>query len=90
MNKFIFQRSQELLNISQKTPEIVKKLSSKDLKRFSPITCMTTIKKNSQDKYDVSCPILATDSGNIYILDPQTFNILHQVITFIVPIHIHL
>lgn len=42
---------------------------------------MTTIKKTSQDTHEVSCPVLATETGNIYILDPQTFTILHQVST---------
>lgn len=42
---------------------------------------MTTLKKNSQDTHDISCPVLATEIGNIYILDPQNFTVLHQVRT---------
>lgn len=73
-------RSQELLASSdKKSADFIKKLSEKPLTKCSPITCMTTLKKNSQDVNDVSCPVLATEMGNIYILDPQTFTVLHQV-----------
>lgn len=74
-------RSQELLVCPQEklTADFVNKLFEKPLKKCSSITCMTTLKKNSQDTYDISCPVLATEIGNIYILDPQTFTVLHQV-----------
>ncbi|CAH1155344.1 unnamed protein product [Phaedon cochleariae] len=73
-------RSQELLTVSEKAKieKIVRSYNTKDIIKESPITCMTTLKKKSDDKFEVSCPVLATESGNIYILDPQSFTILHQ------------
>ncbi|CAH1963366.1 unnamed protein product [Acanthoscelides obtectus] len=39
---------------------------------------MTTLKKSTNDRYDVCCPVLATESGNIFILDPVNFSVLYQ------------
>nr|CAI5861276.1 unnamed protein product [Callosobruchus analis] len=44
----------------------------------SPIAAMTTLKKSTNDRYDVCCPVLTTESGNIFILDPANFSILYQ------------
>ncbi|CAG9759499.1 unnamed protein product [Ceutorhynchus assimilis] len=42
------------------------------------ITCMTTIERSTRDKGAIACPIIATEFGNVYFLDPQNFSILHQ------------
>ncbi|XP_074028565.1 Bardet-Biedl syndrome 1 isoform X1 [Leptinotarsa decemlineata] len=75
-------RSQEILTMQKsEIAEMVYNCSSKDFFKESPITCMTTLRKNSNDEHEVSCPVLATESGNIYILDPQAFTIVHQANT---------
>ncbi|XP_057671410.1 Bardet-Biedl syndrome 1 protein homolog isoform X2 [Diorhabda carinulata] len=75
-------RSQEVLTTNKsRIPDIVKRINVNDISKEYPITCMDTLNRNSNDKDDVSCPVIATEAGNIYILDPQTFNILHQANT---------
>ncbi|XP_028143279.1 Bardet-Biedl syndrome 1 protein isoform X2 [Diabrotica virgifera virgifera] len=72
-------KSQELLTTSKsRIPDIIKKSKLSDIVINYPITCMSSLKRNSNDKYEVSCPVLANEAGNVYILDPQTFTILHQ------------
>lgn len=43
------------------------------------ITAVTTIKMNSIDRYAVSCLVVATEDGDVVVLDPQTFTQTHQV-----------
>lgn len=42
------------------------------------ITCMTTLLRNSFEYNSTSCPVIAVECGQIYILDPQSFSILHE------------
>lgn len=43
------------------------------------ITCMTTMERSTRDRTAIACPIIATEFGNIYILDPQNFSVILQV-----------
>ncbi|XP_044125970.1 Bardet-Biedl syndrome 1 protein isoform X2 [Bufo gargarizans] len=49
------------------------------LKRQTVITCMGTLKKNMADEDAVCCLVIGTESGEIYILDPEAFTILTRV-----------
>lgn len=77
-----FSRSQQLLNEPKnKVDEFIGKYVSTEPTKTSPITCMTSLNRTTHDKHGISCPVLATESGHIYFLDPQTFSVLHQVRT---------
>ncbi|XP_038215550.1 Bardet-Biedl syndrome 1 protein homolog [Zerene cesonia] len=43
------------------------------------ISCITTLKMNSMDKYSVSCLVIGTEEGDVVILDPHTFTQLMKV-----------
>ncbi|KAB0795298.1 hypothetical protein PPYR_12137 [Photinus pyralis] len=72
-------RSQKLLTLAQQEIEdYVYKYRNAELRRICPITCMTTLYRNSEDATSVSYPVLATEFGQLYVLDSQTFTILHE------------
>jgi Bardet-Biedl syndrome 1 protein len=74
-------RSQELLTLqSGQIQEYVGRFAGVTPIKSSPIVCMSTLNRSSQDKSAVACPVLGTESGMIYILDPQIYTILHQVV----------
>lgn len=41
---------------------------------------MTTMERSTRDRTAIACPIIATEFGNIYILDPQNFSVILQVV----------
>lgn len=40
---------------------------------------MATLNRSTQDKQSPACPVVATEAGQIFILDPQTFTPMHEV-----------
>ncbi|XP_050345047.1 Bardet-Biedl syndrome 1 protein homolog [Nymphalis io] len=46
-------------------------------KTLSEISCMTTLKMCSVDKYAMSCLVVGTEDGELIVLDPQTFTQIH-------------
>ncbi|XP_050310813.1 Bardet-Biedl syndrome 1 protein homolog [Anthonomus grandis grandis] len=76
-------RSQHLLNLASpsEVEELIRKLNYTSPNKENIITCMTTLEKSTHEKSAVSCPVLATEYGNIFILDPQNFAILYQANT---------
>lgn len=73
-------RTQQLLNLSKDQWDgFIKRYAGTVPVKTSPINCMATLRKTNSDKFAISCPILATENGVVYILNPQTFQILHQV-----------
>lgn len=73
-------RSQNLLNLpSNQIEEFLNRYSNTIPTKTSPIICMSTLNRSSPEKNAIACPVLGTESGDIFILDPQTFIILHQV-----------
>ena len=50
------------------------------LKRQSVITAMTTLKKSHPEEDAVSCLVVASENRDIYILDPEAFTVLNQVV----------
>ncbi|KAK5645322.1 hypothetical protein RI129_006622 [Pyrocoelia pectoralis] len=72
-------RSQMLLTLPPSDIEnYVYKYQNVELRRTCPITCMTTLYRNSEESTSISYPVLATEFGQLYILDSQTFTILHE------------
>ncbi|KAM9302244.1 BBSome complex member BBS1 [Gastrophryne carolinensis] len=49
------------------------------LKRQTVITCMGTLKRNMADEDAVCCLVIGTESGEVFILDPEAFTILTRV-----------
>ncbi|XP_066144542.1 Bardet-Biedl syndrome 1 protein homolog [Euwallacea fornicatus] len=76
-------RSQHILNLTSlvKVEEFVCKCFHSMPMKENMITCMTTLERTSRDKGAIACPIIATEFGNIYILDPQNFAIIYQANT---------
>lgn len=72
--------SQHLLSIDKsKVDEFIKKHAGSELIKNSVITCAAILKRNSPEQNAVACPVIGTEAGHIYILDPQAFTIVHQV-----------
>ncbi|KAF7283601.1 hypothetical protein GWI33_023358, partial [Rhynchophorus ferrugineus] len=76
-------RSQHLLNLQSpvKKEEFIRNYLNTMPIKENTITCMTTIAKTTHDTNAISCPVIGTEYGNIYILDPQNFTIIHQANT---------
>lgn len=73
-------RSQHLLNLPPDQVNVfIEKYVAIDPVKKVPITCLTTINRNSHQDFAVSCPVVGTEHGMVYILDPQTFGILYEV-----------
>ena len=51
------------------------------LKRQSIITSMAVLKKSHVEDDAVSCLVVASENGDVYILDPEAFTVLKQVAT---------
>lgn len=56
----------------------LKENSEPKLERLSTIVAMTTIFKSIEDDKSPNCLIIATEAGEILIMDAQSFNILHS------------
>ncbi|KAL1490258.1 hypothetical protein ABEB36_012984 [Hypothenemus hampei] len=76
-------RSQQLLTEYSltKAEAFIRKYMDSIPVKDDTITCMITLERTSKDKTSISCPIIATEFSNIYILDPQNFSIIQQANT---------
>lgn len=78
--------SQSLLNLTD-DDEIANYIAQRrdlELKKYSPIAALTKIHKNTpgeQLERAVNCLVIATENGEIFILDCHTFQILHHAKT---------
>lgn len=71
-------RSQHLLNLNfEQMEDYIGRFCHSDPVKSTPIVCLGALTKSSHDSAP-ACPVLATESGQIYILDPQSFSIIHQ------------
>uniref|UniRef100_A0A8C5MM93 BBSome complex member BBS1 n=1 Tax=Leptobrachium leishanense TaxID=445787 RepID=A0A8C5MM93_9ANUR len=64
---------------AQEMEAFVNTYKQQPLKRQTVITCMGTMKKNMADEDAVCCLVIGTESGEIFILDPEAFTILTRV-----------
>ena len=53
------------------------------LRRKSIITAMAILKKSHTEDDAVSCLVVASENGDIYVLDPEAFTVLKQVEIFL-------
>lgn len=71
--------SQKIISLSDDEVEaFLKENSDPKLERLPTIVAMTTIFKSIEDEKSPNCLIIATDAGDILIMDAQSFNILHE------------
>ncbi|ETN65941.1 BBS1 [Anopheles darlingi] len=72
-------QTQELLSLPDaERGSFIQACAERKLERLSIITAMTTIKKASSDVKAASCLILATECGELLLLDTQAFGVLAQ------------
>lgn len=70
--------SQKLINLDEEErQDFIRENSEELLQKVPTITAMTTLKRTSNDIKAASCLVIATDAGDILILDSQSFTILH-------------
>ncbi|XP_068161369.1 Bardet-Biedl syndrome 1 protein [Antennarius striatus] len=50
------------------------------IKRQTVITCIGTLRKSTADEDGVSCLVVGTESGRVYVLDPEAFTVLSQML----------
>jgi len=55
----------------------------------SVIVAMATLKKSHLEDDAVSCLVVASESCDVYILDPEAFTVLAQVLPHQPPVHVH-
>lgn len=73
-------RSQQLLNLDkEKAEEFIKQHVGCEPIKHSVITCLAVLNRSSPEQNAVACPVVGTEAGHIYVLDPQIFTIIHQV-----------
>lgn len=73
-------RSQQLLNLEkEKVEDFIKRHDGSEPIKTSVITCLGVLNRSSPEQNAVACPVIGTEAGHIYILDPQIFSIIHQV-----------
>lgn len=73
------QMSQKLIHLPDASiHEYLKENADVPLKRLSVITALTTMQKTNNEAKSVSCLVIATESGEILILDSYSFTVLHR------------
>lgn len=71
--------SQKLISLdADERDSFIRENSEPKLERLPTIVCLTTIYKNVEDDKASNCLVVATDFGDVLIMDSQTFNILHE------------
>lgn len=72
-------QSQKLIALSNTNRDnFIKENPELKPERLSVIVAMTTIFKNVEEEKSPMCLIVATETGEIYVLESQSFNILHE------------
>ncbi|XP_075970044.1 Bardet-Biedl syndrome 1 [Anticarsia gemmatalis] len=78
-HKVLTAQSQHLLTLTpEQQLEYVENNPELPSKRNAEIVCIGTLKLYSVERYSVSCLVVATEDGDVMILDPQTFTPLAQ------------
>lgn len=71
--------SQRIITLSEEEVEPFLRLHSEPkLERLPTIVAMTTIHKSIEEEKCPNCLVIATEAGDILIMDAQSFNILHE------------
>ncbi|KAL1129834.1 hypothetical protein AAG570_012778 [Ranatra chinensis] len=77
--------SQKLLSIEPHLREDFLNKCNVSLQKQMVITCVATINKNIPDEKDVSCLLLGTESGQLYVMDPETFTLINSFLLTGIP-----
>ena len=74
-------RSQQLLSLPESAmrKKFLDEQKNQPLKRQTVVTCLTTLKKSLPDDDAVTCLVVGTESGHVYILDSEAFTILDTI-----------
>ncbi|KAJ8725410.1 hypothetical protein PYW08_003593 [Mythimna loreyi] len=73
------QQSQDILTLTpEQRLEYLENNAELPNKNNAEIVCINTLKMHSVDKYSVSCLVIATEDGDVILLEPQTFSQLCQ------------
>lgn len=71
--------SQRLINLQEDEVEpFLKENSEPKLERLPTIVAMTTIFKSVEEEKSPNCLVIATEAGDVLIMDVQSFSILHE------------
>ncbi|CAJ0927531.1 unnamed protein product, partial [Mesorhabditis belari] len=65
-----------LLSDDEDRPGLIQRFAARSLQNSSPITCLSTIKKNSVDVSPLDVLLIGTEKGQIYALDSQAFVVI--------------
>lgn len=75
--------SQKLLALPEEEQyEFIMKNATHELIRLSTIVAMETVRRTASTSSVVSYIVLAAETGEVIILDPQGFTVLHHVMSF--------
>lgn len=67
-------QSQKLISLPpDEQPEFISKYADQELLRLPTIVAMTSIRRSASNASLISCLIIASETGEIIILDSQTF-----------------
>lgn len=58
--------------------DFIKQHVNTKLERLSIVTCLTSMNKNSNDSKAINCLVVASEDGDVYILDSHAFTVLHH------------
>lgn len=71
--------SQKIISLPvDEVESFLKENSEPKLQRLPTIVAMTTIFKGIEDDKSPNCLIIATEAGDVLIMDAQSFNIMHE------------
>lgn len=71
--------SQKLINLeTDRWESFIRENTEPKLERLPTIVCMATIYKNLEEEKSANILILATDAGELFFMDSQSFKILHE------------
>ncbi|CAO1334828.1 unnamed protein product [Diamesa hyperborea] len=73
-------QSQKLIALTntEKRDNFIKENAESKPERLSVIVAMSTIYKNVEEEKSAMCLIIATETGEVLVLESQSFNILHE------------
>ncbi|KAJ8722939.1 hypothetical protein PYW07_004119 [Mythimna separata] len=72
-------QSQDILTLTpEQRLEYLENNAELPSRNNAEIVCINTLKMHSIDKYSVSCVVIATEDGDVILLEPQTFSQLCQ------------
>lgn len=71
--------SRTLLTLGEaKRLDFIRQNASTKLERLSVVTCLTSMNKSTSDLKATNCLVVASEDGDVYVLDSHAFTILHH------------